>query len=137
MPQIQIRPAGRDDLQQILDIYNEAVLNTTASYDYEPRTLEHRQTWFDEHERAKYPIFVATDAGGKVVGWSALNPYHSRMGYQFTSENSIYVAADWRGKGVGKLLMPPLIEGARKRGLHVIIAAIDAANPASVGLHEH
>jgi L-amino acid N-acyltransferase YncA len=135
-PQIQVRPAGRDDLQQILDIYNEAVLNTTASYDYEPRTLEHRQTWFEEHERAKYPIFVATDAGGKVVGWSALNPYHSRMGYQFTSENSIYVAADWRSKGVGKLLMPPLIEGARKRGLHVIIAAIDAANPASVHLHE-
>ena len=52
-PKVQIRPAGRDDLQQILDIYNEAVLNTTASYDYEPRTIEQRQTWFEEHERAK------------------------------------------------------------------------------------
>ena len=136
-PKVQIRPAGRDDLQQILDIYNEAVLNTTASYDYEPRTIEQRQTWFEEHQRANYPVFVASDEKGGVVGWSALNPYHSRPGYQFTSENSIYIAADCRGKGIGKLLMPPLIEGARKRGLHVIIAAIDASNPASVRLHEH
>jgi len=137
MTKLEIRPAREKDLQEILDIYNEAVLNTTASYDYEPRTLEHRRTWFEEHERLKFPIFVATEKTERVVGWSALNPYHSRIGYQFTSENSIYVAADWRGKGVGKLLMPPLIDGARKRGLHVIIAAIDAANPVSVRLHQH
>lgn len=131
----QVRPAEREDLPAILDIYNEAVLNTTASYDYEPRTLEHRIAWFEDHQRLNYPIFVAVDAQGQVVGWSALNPFHSRIGYQFTTENSIYIAAGQRGKGIGTLLMPPLIEGARHRGLHAIIAAIDATNEASIRLH--
>lgn len=135
MGPFQIRPAERRDLQAILDIYNEAVLNTTASYDYEPRTLEHRTAWFEDHQRQEFPIFVAVDSAGQVVGWSALNPFHSRIGYQFTTENSIYIAASHRGQGIGKLLMPPLIEGARKRGLHAIIAAIDASNEASIRLH--
>lgn len=132
---IQIRPVQRLDLQSILDIYNEAVLNTTASYDYEPRTLEHRTAWFEDHERLNYPMFVAVNETGQVVGWSALNPFHSRIGYQFTTENSIYIGAEHRGKGIGQLLMPPLIEGARQRGLHAIIAAIDATNEASIRLH--
>src|SRR2546423_1600461 len=132
---MQVRPANRKDLPEILEIYNEAVLNTTASYDYEPRTLEHRTTWYEERVKAHYPIFVAEDGKGQVVGWSALNPFHSRIGYQFTAENSVYVAAEQRGKGIGKLLMPPLIDGAKARGLHAIIAAIDAQNEASIRLH--
>ena len=111
------------------------MLKTTASYDYEPRTLEHRTAWFEDHQKINLPIFVAVDAGGKVLGWSALNPYHSRIGYRFTTENSIYIAEDQRGKGIGKLLMQPLIDGARKRGFHTIIAVIDAANEASIRLH--
>ena len=132
---MQVRPANRKDLREILEIYNEAVLNTTASYDYEPRTLEHRTQWYEERAKARYPIFVAEDGKGQVVAWSALNPFHSRIGYQFTAENSVYVAAEHRGKGIGKLLMPPLIEGAKARGLHAIIAAIDAQNEASIRLH--
>ena len=122
-----VRPATHSDLQGILDIYNDAVLTTTATYDYEPRTLEHRATWFEEHAKQDYAVFVAED-GGRIVGWSALNPYHARMGYRFTTENSVYVAADQRGKGIGKLLLEPLISAARKRGLRAIIAAIDADN---------
>jgi len=132
---MQVRAATREDLPAILEIYNEAVLNTTASYDYEPRTLEHRTAWYDERLKAEYPILVAHDFGGRVLGWAALNPFHARVGYRFTSENSVYVAADQRGKGIGTLLMPPLIEGARKRGLHAIIAAIDAENEPSIRLH--
>jgi L-amino acid N-acyltransferase YncA len=131
---MQVRPATREDLPAILEIYNEAVLNTTASYDYEPRTLEHRTAWYEEHVKAEYPIFVAASAD-RVVGWAALNPFHARMGYRFTTENSVYVAADQRGKGIGRLLMPALIDGARQRGLHAIIAAIDAQNEASIRLH--
>ena len=132
---MQIRHATRADLPGILDIYNEAVLNTTATYDYEPRTLEHRTQWFEERQREAYPIFVAVDEAGRVIGWSALNPFHARIGYRFTSENSVYVAADARGRGVGKLLLAPLIEGAKARGLHAIIAVIDAQNEASIRLH--
>lgn len=130
-----IRPATRADCPGILAIYNDAVLTTTATYDYEPRTLEQREVWFDDHARDGYAVFVAEGEGGRIVGWSALNPYHARPGYRFTSENSIYIAADMRGQGLGKLLLAPLIEAARRKGLHAIIAAIDATNEASLRLH--
>lgn len=130
-----IRPATRADLPGILEIYNDAVLNTTATYDYEPRTLEHRTQWFEERQRDQYPIFVAVDDAGIVTGWSALNPYHARFGYRFTAENSVYVAAAQRGRGLGKLLLGPLVDAGRARGLHAIIAAIDADNAASIRLH--
>jgi L-amino acid N-acyltransferase len=134
---MKVRPAKREDLPDILEIYNDAVLKTTASYDYEPRTLEHRTTWFEDRTREQYPIFVAENEAKQVVGWSALNPFHTRMGYRFTAENSVYVAATERGKGIGKLLLEPLITGAKKRGLHAIIAVIDAENEPSIRLHAH
>ena len=130
-----IRPATAADLPGILEIYNDAVLNTTATYDYEPRTLTQRAAWFEERTREGYPVFVAVDDAGRVLGWSALNPFHARIGYRFTAENSVYVAADMRGKGLGTLLLPPLIAGAQAKGLHAIIAAIDADNAASIRLH--
>ncbi len=137
---ISVRPAIREDCPGILAIYNEAVLTTTATYDYEPRSLEHRQQWFDDHVRGGFAVFVAvetaSDGTESIVGWSALNRYHDRMGFRFTTENSVYVAASHRGRGVGKLLLAPLIPAAQARNLHSIIAAIDASNTASLRLHE-
>ncbi|MBU6402930.1 MAG: GNAT family N-acetyltransferase [Verrucomicrobia bacterium] len=131
----EIRHATRADLPGILEIYNDAVLNTTATYDYEPQTLESRTAWFDDHVRTSLPVFVAVEAAGRVVGWSALSHFHNRCGYRFTVENSVYVTADRRGRGIGVLLIPPLIDGARALGLHTIIAVIDAANEPSLRLH--
>jgi phosphinothricin acetyltransferase len=132
---MKVRTATRDDLPGILEIYNEAVLNTTASYDYEPRTLDHRVAWFEDHVRNNLPVFVAVNDAGRVVGWSALNRYRDRKGYQFTTENSVYVAADLRGRGIGKSLLRLLIEFARQHGVHAILAGIDAENQASIRLH--
>ena len=132
---MKVRPATHVDLPGILEIYNEAVRNTTATYDYEPRTLEHRIAWFEDHLRNNLPVFVAVNDERRVAGWSALNRYHDRKGYQFTTENSVYVAADQRGRGLGRRLMGPLIEAARERGLHAILAGIDAQNEASIRLH--
>jgi phosphinothricin acetyltransferase len=132
---VSVRAATEADLPAILEIYNDAVLHTTASYDYEPRTLEHRIAWFEDHRRNNYPIYVSTDSSGRVVGWSALNRYHDRMGYRFTTENSVYVAEGMRGRGIGKRLMVPLIDAARARSLHAILAAIDASNDVSIRLH--
>ena len=130
-----VRPATHADLQSILDIYNDAVLNTTASYDYEPRTLEHRREWFEDRQRENYPVLVAVQEDGTVLGWSALNPFHARPGYRFTSENSVYVVTNQRGKGIGRALLGPLLEAGKRRGLHAIIAVIDADNEASIRLH--
>lgn len=132
---MKTRPASHADLPSILEIYNEAVRNTTATYDYEPRTLEHRVAWFEDHEKHNYPVFVAEAGDGSIAGWSSLNRYHDRKGYQFTADNSVYVGAGWRGQGVGRSLMPPLIQAARDRGLHVILAGVDAENEASLRLH--
>lgn len=134
-PTTHIRRARREDCPGILAIYNEAVLTTTASYDVEPRTLEHRLAWFDDHQREDYAIFVAEE-NGEVLGWSSLSRYHDRYGYRFTCENSVYVAARHRGRGLGALLLSPLIDAARERGLHSIIAVIDASNDTSLRLHQ-
>lgn len=132
---IAVRRATHLDLPGILEIYNHAVLHSTATYDYVPRTLEHRTAWFEAHEAENYPVFVAVDRAGAVAGWSSLNRYHDRPGYRFTSENSVYVAEARRGRGVGKLLLAPLIDAARERELRVILAVIDADNEASIRLH--
>ena len=132
---MQVRSATHNDLPAILEIYNDAVLTTTASYDYEPRSMEHRVAWFQQHTEQNLPIFVATDSDSRIAGWSSLSRFHDRKGYQFTVENSVYVAEAERGRGIGKLLLAPLIASARERRLHAIIAVIDADNVASIRLH--
>jgi len=135
-----IRRARRADCEGILAIYNDAVLRTTGSYDEEPPSLDHRMAWFDAHERDDLAVFVAEEGAdgpkpGRIVGWSALNRYHDRAGYRFTAENSVYVAEDRRGLGLGSRLLAPLLPAAEARGLHAVIAVIDASNPASLRLH--
>ena len=129
-----IRPAVRADLPAILAIYNEAVLNTAATADYTPSTLEARTAWYEERMQRGFPVFVA-ESDTQILGWSSLSPYHSRIGYRFSAEVSVYVAAERRGQGVGKQLLPALIEAARALGLHILIASIDSENEASIRLH--
>lgn len=131
-----LRPATHADLQGILDIYNEAVLNTTATADYELQKMEERVEWFESRKAIDFPIYVAEGEGGLIVGWSSLSPYHARYGYRFTGEVSVYVHADYRGQRVGSLLLPPIIASARELGMHVIVARIDRENKASIRLHE-
>jgi len=133
---MNIRPAIPNDLPTILDIYNEAILNTTATAEYNPHTLDMRREWYDSHRRDNLPIFVAEADQGHVIGWSSLSRFHSRYGYRFTAEDSIYVAADSRGLGAGKALLRPLIDSAHALGLHVILASIDSSNEASIRLHQ-
>lgn len=132
---MEIRLATTADLPAILAIYNDAILTTTAVYDYEPHTLTMRQAWYDAKMAAGLPVFVADDAGA-VVGFSALGPFRAWAAYKYTVENSIYVAADRRSQGIGTLLLPPLIDAARRKEMHAIIAGIDATNSASYRLHQ-
>lgn len=131
-----VRRATRADVPAILEIYNDAVLHTTASAEYEPRALEAEYAWFDEHARDGYPIFVAVNENDDVVGWSSLSQHKERYGYRFTVENSIYVHPQWRGKGVGKLLLAPLIDAARAMDMRAILAGISGDNEVSIKLHE-
>ena len=131
---ITIRPAREADLPEMLDIYNQVILNTTAVYQYVPQTPEMRKAWYDGKLKDGYPVFVAEDAG-RVVGLSSYGPFRAWAAYKYTVENSVYVAADQRGKGIARLLIQPLVDSARSQGYHAIIAGIDATNEASLRLH--
>jgi len=131
---IYIREASENDLLQLLSIYNDIILHTTAVYDYEPHTLEMRKQWFETKKQQGFPVFVAEE-DGKILGFSSIGPFRAWAAYKYSVENSVYVAAEARGKGIGKLLLPPLIEATKKMQLHTIIAGIDASNEASLRLH--
>jgi L-amino acid N-acyltransferase YncA len=133
---IIVRHATENDLAAILTIYNDVILYTTAVYDYQPHTIEMRKAWLNTKKEQGFPVFVAEE-NGKVLGLSSIGPFRAWAAYKFSVENSIYVAAEARGKGIGKLLMPPVIEAARQLGMHTILAGIDAGNDASIQLHRH
>ncbi|MFM2363123.1 MAG: hypothetical protein RLZZ316_2025 [Bacteroidota bacterium] len=132
---ITIRQATAADLPAILEIYNDVIVNTTAVYDYNPHTIAMRQQWFETKQQQGFPVFVAEEAG-EILGFSSIGPFRAWAAYQYTVENSIYVAAAARGRGIAKLLMPPLIEAARQLKLHTMVAGIDASNEASIALHK-
>src|ERR1700754_409906 len=132
---ITIRPAREADIPAISAIYNHIILNTTAVYQYEAQSLEMRKAWYDAKMKDGYPVFVAEDEG-QVVGLSSYGPFRAWAAYKYTVENSVYVADGQRGKGIGGLLLRPVIDSVRSRGLHAIVAGIDATNDASVRLHE-
>lgn len=132
---IRVRNATENDLPALLEIYNEIILNTTAVYDYEPHTLEMREQWFETKKQQGLPVFVAEE-DKEILGFSSIGPFRAWAAYKYSVENSVYVAAPARGKGIGKLLLPPLMEAARQLGMHTIIAGIDATNEASIKLHK-
>lgn len=132
---IRIREAIESDLPQLLTIYNEIILNTTAVYDYEPHTMEMRRQWFHAKKEKGFPVLVAEE-GERILGFSSIGPFRAWAAYKYSVENSVYVAANARGQGVGKLLLAPLIDAARKLKLHTIIAGIDATNETSLRLHK-
>jgi L-amino acid N-acyltransferase len=132
---IEVRDAMEEDIPAMLEIYNDIIANTTAVWHYEPHTYAMRKAWFDQRKQQGFPIFVAME-DGKLLGFSSIGSFRPWPGYKHTVENSVYVASDSRGKGVANLLMPPLIEAARKLNLHAIVAGIEAENEISIALHK-
>jgi len=134
-PNISIRLATEDDLPGMLEIYNDIILNTTAVYEYEPHTLEMRRQWFLTKQEQRFPVFLAEE-DGNLAGFSSMGPFRAWAAYKYSVENSVYVKSGLRGKGIGRLLLAPLIGAARNLKMHTIIAGIEATNEASIKLHE-
>jgi len=134
----RLRSAEAGDIAAISAIYNHAVLTTTASYDDEPETLAAREEWFHDHRKAGYPMLVAETAESepKVIGWGSLGEFRHKTGYRYTVENSIYIAEEARGMGIGKAILAALIDEARRMKLHLIVAGIDSEAAVSLHLHE-
>lgn len=133
---VQIRAACRQDVPGILDIFNDAVLHSTGTYEEQPHTLAQRMEWFEQCAAKHYPICVAADADGRVLGWGALSPFCERPGFRHTAVCATYVATTCRRNGIGTRLLEALLVAAKARGVHTILAAVDEDNAASLRLHE-
>ncbi len=129
-----LRRALERDGAAILRIYNAEVLTSTATLDLVPRTEEGQRSWMTAHSGA-YPALVA-ESGAKVIGFSSLSPYRPRPGYSTAVEDSVYVAAEARGRGVGRLLLEGAVEAAKAHGFHSVVGRISAEQTASIRLHE-
>lgn len=121
---------------QILDIFNEAIANSTALYDYQPRTLETMQRWFESKAAGKFPVLGALDGSGQFLGFASYGTFRAFPAYKYTAEHSVYVHVDRRGHGIGRALLQQLIARAREQQYHVLVGAIDVGNSASIALHE-
>jgi len=134
MGDVIVRAAAERDVPAILDIYNDAILNSTATFDIEPQTLAEKLAWLRE-TAFPYAVLVA-EREGEVVGWACLRPFRQKAAYRFTAEDSVYVRTECLGQGIGSLLMKPLLQAATENGFRTVIAGIAGDNPASVRLHE-
>ena len=133
--EINVRPATEADVPAILDIYNHYVVNSVATFDVEPQTLDEKLEWFRLSTTLPYCAVVA-DIDGDVLGFASLGPFRSKAAYRHTVENSVYVRPERQGNGIGKALLTRTLKIARASGLRAIIARIAGDNPASVALHE-
>ena len=133
--EIKLRNYKVTDTQAILDIINYNIINSTALYDYNPRTIEQQISIFEDKLKKDFPIIVAT-ADERVVGFGYYSEFRFREAYKFTVEHSVYVANDFHGKGIGKLLIIELIRLAKQQKLHTMIGVIDAENESSILFHE-
>lgn len=134
--QIQVRDASRKDIEGIMEIYNDAVSNTTAIWNEIEVDAANRLAWLEDRQRFGYPVLVAVDEEGIVFGYASFGDWRAWDGYRYTVEHSVYTHRDRRGLGVGTKLLSALIERARILGKHVMVAGIEAENVASIKLHQ-
>ena len=137
MSRITIRPAEVSDLDSITEIYEDAVTHGTASYELEPPSRAEMGERFASLRAEGYPYLVAEE-GGRIIGYAYAGAFRARPAYRFIVENSIYVAPDAKGKGIGRALLERLIAEATALGFRQMIAVIGDGSPQSpsVKLHE-
>lgn len=131
-----IRKARLSDLEQLKNIYNDAVLHTVATFDTEVKDDENRLKWFREHEVEPYVIFVE-ERDGQVCGYASLSQYRDRKAFDRTVEISIYIDKAFRGQGIGKALMAHTLEFAKNHAdITTVVSLVTGENAASIHLHE-
>ncbi len=147
MQNIIIRKGRREDVPALLDIYNYEVVNGTATFDLQPKTLAERMQWFEEHQTEAHPLLVAelsleqaddTDSIQSIVaGYATLSSYRPKAAYDSTAELSLYIAPACRRRGVATALMQAILQAAREcPELHMVVSVITGGNAASIHLHE-
>lgn len=136
-PAFSLRPATPADIDPIAEIYAHAVRYGTASYELEPPSRDEMAARFAALAGPGYPYLVAGDADGRVVGYAYAGPFRPRPAYRFIVEDSVYIAPDRQGHGLGRLLLAGLVDACESLGFRQILAVIGDGSPesASVKLH--
>ena len=133
---IRIRDAAAADLPIISEIYRESVLTGISSYELEPPSDEEMALRFTTITGQNYPYIIAEDEKGNVLGYAYASAFRTRPAYRYLAENSVYVAPDARGMGVGSTLLDALMSATADLGIRQMIAVIGGASAASIALHE-
>jgi L-amino acid N-acyltransferase len=121
---------------EILAIFNDAIANSTALYDYKPRTPESMVGWFKAKESGRFPVIGAVDDQGRLLGFASYGTFRAWPAYKYSIEHSVYVDKDQRRRGVGEALMRRLIAAAKEQQYHCMVGGIDVANRGSIAMHE-
>ncbi|MGY4173555.1 N-acetyltransferase family protein [Bradyrhizobium sp. USDA 4529] len=129
-----IRPATEQDIPAITAIFNEAVANSNAIWTEKQDSEAERLAWMTARQALGYPVLVAVE-GATVLGYGTFGDFRAFPGYRYSVEHSVYIHADHRGRGLGRIIVDELIAAATALGKHVMIAGIDGGNPASLRLH--
>jgi phosphinothricin acetyltransferase len=133
---IRIRDATAADLPIICEIYRESVLTGTSSYELEPPSDEEMASRFAAITGQNYPYIIAEDGNGRVLGYAYASAFRTRPAYRYLAEDSVYVAPDARGMGVGSTLLDALMSATADLGIRQMIAVIGGASAASIAVHE-
>jgi phosphinothricin acetyltransferase len=120
---------------QILAIFNDAIANSTALYDYHPRPADSMAAWFAAKRQGNFPVLGALAESGEMMGFASYGVFRAWAAYKYSVEHSVYVAAAHRGHGVGKELLRRVIEEARRQDYHTLIGCIDSQNKVSIQMH--
>lgn len=132
---VNIRPATASDVAAIARIYAEAVSNGTATFEIKAPDETEMARRLRTLVAGNYPYLVA-ERSAVVAGYAYAGPYHLRPAYNWTIEDSIYLDPEFRGQGIGRLLMRQLLADAEAGGFRQMVALIgDAGNTASIALH--
>jgi phosphinothricin acetyltransferase len=119
----------------ILAIFNDAILHSTALYDYKPRTEDMMAVWFAAKAKGNFPVLGLEEDDGTLLGFASYGTFRAWPAYKYSVEHSVYVAAPFRGRGLGRKLLGEIVKAALRQNYHTLIGGIDASNTASVKLH--
>jgi phosphinothricin acetyltransferase len=121
--------------EAILAILNDAIVTSTALFDYQPRELTSMVEWFRAKDLKRFPVLGAVAEDGTLQGFATYGSFRNWPAYKYTIEHSVYVHRDHRRRGVARALMERLIAMAEQQDYHVMVGGIDSANAASIALH--
>jgi phosphinothricin acetyltransferase len=132
---VMVRPAVRNDLQRLTEIYNHYVVHTPVTFDLQPWQVDERVKWFEQFgESGRYRLFVAV-VGGEVAGYAGTTRFRPKAAYDTTVETTVYCAPEATGQGLGKALYAALFEALADEDIRRIVAGYVPPNPASEALH--